>query len=482
MVAINPGLFIDGSWILAEKLPNFPSRNPVNEKVLGLVPETSPQQLEDAVQAAHKALGAWGQLPGVERAQYLLNTAKQFEDHQTEVVELLIAETGSSFSKAMFELDYTVKFLKAASADFRFGNGEVFPSDDGTLSYTTRRPLGVIACISPWNVPLILTVKKVANALIAGNTVVLKPSEDSSLSVMKLVEMFAAADLPPGVLNLTTGHSDVGRALIAHPLTKAVTFTGSTATGKKIAAQAGGLLKRCVLELGGKDALIILEDIDIDFAVNVTAFSGLFHQGQICMSSERILVQSSIVDRFTEKLLKKVQSLKMGDPSDHSVDLGPMMSQRQLDMVKDHVEDAKRLGANVLCGGEHSNGLFYPPTILTGVTRDMKLFKDETFGPLLPIMGFDTIDEAIDIANDSEYGLSGGVLTNDVEKAFYITNRLDTGMVHIGNGPLLDDPTDAAFGGIKSSGMGRENGKYSYEAFTELKWVTVHHKKPGFPF
>ncbi|KAI9290348.1 NAD-dependent aldehyde dehydrogenase [Umbelopsis sp. AD052] len=482
MVAINPGLFINGSWILAETLPNFPSRNPVNEKVLGLVPETSSQQLEDAVQAAHKALGVWGQLPGLERAQYLLKVAKQFEDHQTEVVEVLIAETGSSFSKAMFELDYTVRFLKAASADFRFGNGEVFPSDDGTLSYTTRRPLGVIACISPWNVPLVLTIKKVANALIAGNTVVLKPSEDSSLTVMKLVEMFAAAELPAGVLNLITGHGDVGRALIAHPLTKAVSFTGSTATGKKIAAQAGGLLKRCVLELGGKDALIILEDVDLDFAVNVTAFSGLFHQGQICMSAERILVQSSIIEQFTEKLLKKVQGLKIGDPSDHSVDLGPMMSQNQVDIVKDHVEDAKRLGANVLCGGEHSNGLFYPPTVLTGVTRDMKLFKDETFGPLLPIMGFETIDEAIDIANDSEYGLSGGVLTNDVEKAFYITNRLDTGMVHIGNGPLVDDPIDAMFGGVKGSGMGRENGKASYEAFTELKWVTVHHKKPGFPF
>ena len=172
----------------------------------------------------------------------------------------------------------------------------------------------------------------------------------------------------------------------------------------------------------------------------------------------------------------------MGDPSDHSVDLGPMMSQRQLDIVKDHVEDAKRLGANVVCGGENSNGLFYAPTILTGVTRDMKLFKDETFGPLLPIMSFETIDEAIDIANDSEYGLSGGVLTKDVEKAFYITNRLDTGMVHIGNGPLLDDPTDCAFGGLKNSGMGREGGKHSYETLTELKWITVHHKKPAFPY
>ncbi|CAO3691026.1 unnamed protein product [Umbelopsis ramanniana] len=382
----------------------------------------------------------------------------------------------------MFELDFTVKFLKAASADFRFGNGEVFPSDDGTLSYTTRRPLGVIACISPWNVPMILTIKKIASALIAGNTVVVKPSEESSLIVMKIVEMFAAAELPAGVLNLITGHGDVGQALIAHPLTKAVSFTGSTATGKKIAAQAGGLLKKCVLELGGKDALIILEDVDMDFAVNTTAFSGLFHQGQICMSTERIIVQSSIVDQFTQKLLEKVQGLKMGDPTDHSVDLGPMMSQRQLDIVKDHVEDAKRLGANVVCGGENSNGLFYAPTILTGVTRDMKLFKDETFGPLLPIMSFETIDEAIDIANDSEYGLSGGVLTKDVEKAFYITNRLDTGMVHIGNGSLLDDPTDCAFGGLKNSGMGREGGKHSYETLTELKWITVHHKKPAFPY
>lgn len=203
---------------------------------------------------------------------------------------------------------------------------------------------------------------------------------------------------------------------------------------------------------------------------------------QLNRSAERILVHTSIIDQFIEKLLKKVQGLKIGDPSDHSVDLGPMMSTRQLKIVTDHVEDAKRLGAKVLCGGAHTTGLFYPPTVLTGITQEMKVFKDETFGPLLPIMTFDTIDEAIDIANNSEYGLSGGVLTNDVEKAFYITNRLDTGMVHIGNGSLLDDPTDCAFGGIKNSGMGRENGKYSYETLTELKWVTVHHKKPSFPF
>jgi acyl-CoA reductase-like NAD-dependent aldehyde dehydrogenase len=180
--------------------------------------------------------------------------------------------------------------------------------------------------------------------------------------------------------------------------------------------------------------------------------------------------------------VKKVQSLKIGDPSDHSIQLGPMMSERQLNIVEDHVDDAKRLGAKVLCGGARTTGLFYPPTVMTGITTDMKVFQEETFGPVLPIITFDTIDDAISIANNCQYGLSGGVLTNNMEMAFHITNRLDTGMVHIGNGTVMDDPCGCAFGGVKNSGLGRESGKYSYEALTELKWVTVHHKKPGFPF
>ncbi|GAB5593422.1 hypothetical protein Unana1_08322 [Umbelopsis nana] len=423
----SPGLFINGAWIAAEAQATFNSNNPATDTVVGIVPEASTQQIEDAVQAAHSAFATWGETPGIERAQYLLMTAKKFEESQAEMVDLLIAETGSSYTKAMFELQFAVQYLKSASADFRFGNGEVFSSDDGTLR-------------------------------------------------------FAAANLPNGVLNLVTGHGDVGKALIDHPLVKAVSFTGSTATGKKIAAQAGGLLKRCVLELGGKDALIILDDIDLDFAVNATAFSGLFHQGQICMSAERLLVHSSIANEFAERLVKKVQSLKIGNPSDHSVQLGPMMSERQLNIVEDHVDDAKRLGAKVLCGGACTTGLFYPPTVMTGITTDMKVFQEETFGPVLPIITFDTIDDAISIANNCQYGLSGGVLTNNMEMAFHITNRLDTGMVHIGNGTVMDDPCGCAFGGVKNSGLGRESGKYSYEALTELKWVTVHHKKPGFPF
>lgn len=478
----NEGLYINGSWIPTHQQATFDSENPATGKVVGLVPEATPQQIEDAVQAAHKARISWGKTPGPERARYLQQASKEFEHSKDEIINLLIAETGSTFGKAMFELDFTVRFLNAASADYRFGNGEVFPSEDGTLSYTTRRPLGVVVCISPWNVPLILSIKKIAGALIAGNTVILKPSEESSLIAMKIAQVFAAINLPPGVFNLVTGHGDVGQALIAHPLTKAVSFTGSTATGKKIAAQAGGLLKKCILELGGKDAVIILDDIDIDFAVNATIFSGLFHQGQTCMSAERILVQSSIADKFIERLVKKAKSLKMGDPSDHSVEIGPMMSKRQLQIVEDHVDDAKKNGAQILCGGETTNGIFYPPTVLTGVTRNMKVFRDETFGPLLPVLTFDTVDEAIEMANDSEYGLSGGVLTDNLEKAFYITNQLDTGMVHIGNGSMLDDPIDCAFGGIKNSGMGRESGKHSYETLTELKWITVHHQKPAFPF
>ncbi len=475
-------LFIGGNWIPSETGATSDDYNPTTGQVYARVAEASAADTAKAVEAAHEARIEWAKKPGRERARFLLRAADILEANAVEYANVLVHEGGGWFGKAMHEVMVTVDNLRAVAEDHKLVTGEVLPTDQpDVLSFTMRQPLGVTVAITPWNYPLILAMKKVDHALITGNTVVLKPAEETPVIGLKIGELFAAAGLPAGVLNVVTGPgATVGNALVTHPLTRIISFTGSTPTGRIIASKAGALLKRVVLELGGKDPIIVLADADLDYAVNAVTFSAFLHQGQICMSAERIIVEESIVDEFARKLAEKVKNLPVGDPSNPANIIGPIIHKEQLDIIDTHVQDAIARGARVLCGGVRQDP-YYLPTVLSGVTPDMRIYQEETFGPVAPITAVPDINAAIQAANDSIYGLSCGVLTNDLQKAIYMAERIETGMLHINDGSVGDDP-NAPFGGVKASGGGREGGHASIEAMTEVKWVSIQKGQRQFPF
>jgi len=406
----------------------------------------------------------------------MTKVADLIEARQMDLVAAICAEGGAWFGKGMFETAYAQSIYRAAAAAAYQVEGEILPSDHGKISMAVRQPLGVVSVISPWNFPLLLSSRGLAFAVAIGNAVVLKPSEETPVSGgLLLAEIFAEAGVPAGVLNVVTCSRDnvteVGDELIANRHVKAISFTGSTAVGQKIAAQAGSLLKTACIEAGGKDALIVLEDADMERAVNAATFGSFMHQGQICMAVERIIVQDTVADEFTEKFVANVKKLKVGSPDDKSCVLGPIINQKQLDNISSQVDEAVQQGAKVLTGGTHE-GLFYQPTVLTNVDTGMRVWKDETFGPIAPIVTFKDVDEAISIANDSEYGLSSGIITRDEERGVAIARRLETGMSHINDSSVNDEPM-IPFGGAKNSGLGRHGGKWSINTFSETRWITL---------
>jgi acyl-CoA reductase-like NAD-dependent aldehyde dehydrogenase len=331
---------------------------------------------------------------------------------------------------------------------------------------------------------MILSSRGFAPALAVGNCVVLKPSEETPVAGgLLFAEILEEAGVPPGVFNVVTCSrehvAEVGDELITHPAVHGISFTGSTAVGRKIAGQAGGLLKKCCVELGGKDALIVLDDADLERAVNAASFGSFMHQGQICMSVERIIVAESLADEFTDKLVATARKLNVGDPRQLGNCIGPVINETQLAKIRAQVDEAAAAGAEILCGGKHE-GLFFEPTVLAKVTRDMRIFREETFGPVAPIITAATDDEAVEIANDSDYGLSAGIMTRDEERGLSIAQRLKTGMAHINDSPVNDEP-HVPFGGVGASGLGRHGGKPGIDTFTELRWVTLERGGRHYP-
>jgi aldehyde dehydrogenase (NAD+) len=403
--------------------------------------------------------------------------AKEFQD-------ALIDEGGAWIGKTMFETNYSSGVYRAAAAAAYQVNGEILPSDHGKLSLVMRVPLGVVSVISPWNFPLILSSRGFAPALAVGNCVVLKPSEETPVAGGLLIaEIMEEAGVPKGVFNVITCSrehvGEVGDELISNPAVRGVSFTGSTAVGREVAAKAGRLLKRCCVELGGKDALIVLDDADVEHAVNAATFGSFMHQGQICMAVERVIVQSKIAKEFTDKFVANTKKLKVGNPREMANCIGPVINKAQLGKIRAQVDEAVAQGAEILCGGKN-NGLFFEPTILTNVTRSMKIFREETFGPVAPVLVANSIDEAVEIANDSEYGLSAGIITRDEEKGLEIARRLHTGMAHVNDSSINDEP-HVPFGGIGASGLGRHGGKQGIDTFTEMRWITVERGGRHYP-
>jgi benzaldehyde dehydrogenase (NAD) len=376
----------------------------------------------------------------------------------------------------MFNCQLAAGMLREAAAQAYGLIGEVIPSDvPGLLAMGVRQPVGVVAGLAPWNAPVILGTRAVATPLAYGNTVVLKASEECPRTHAAIATALVDAGLPPGVVNLLVHEREdaaaVVDALIEHPAVRRINFTGSTKVGRIIAEKAGRNLKRVLLELGGKAPMIVLDDADLDAAVAAAGFGAFFHQGQICMSTERIVADRAVAGDFGARLAEKASALVVGDPRDAATQIGPLVNEGAVRRVSELVEDARTKGAELLTGGR-ADGLFYTPTVVAGVTPDMRLYAEESFGPVVTVVAVDGVDEAVRVANDTEYGLSAAVFGRDVPRAFDVARRIESGICHV-NGATVHDEPQMPFGGVKASGWGRFGGRAALDEFTELRWITV---------
>jgi len=485
MIAAQRKMFIDGKWVPASSGETFEDMNPFTGEVYAHVPAGTAKDAQLAVEAAKRAFPDWAESPPGFRRQIFLKAADVMEARSDELVKAMMEEVGGTIGISMFQMHFVPGLFRQAAAAAYDVKGETIPADHaGSFFMSIRQPAGVVACFAPYNVPYILASRSFALPIAYGNTAVLKPSEDAPMTGgLLLAEIFEEAGLPAGVLNVVTSTRDdaagIGDELIAHPAVRRISFTGSTEVGRIIAEKAGRHLKRAVLELGGKDPLIILADADVDYAVDAAVWGAFLHQGQICMSTERIIIDRRIEKEFTAKLKERALAMPMGDPTNPGTAVGPLVNQRAVDKVHGQVEDAIAGGAELVAGGQFDN-LVYHPTVVKGVKPDMPIFTDQTFGPVASITVVDGSEEALAVANDSKYGLSAGVLTNDFTKALDIALRLETGMVHIGDQTVNDEP-QVPFGGVKGSGYGRFGGQAALDEFTELRWINVQLTPRTFP-
>ncbi len=447
--------------------------NPEDDSVYARLASGSAADIDRAVQAAQAAFPAWSSTLAAEREAVLAKTAELIEQHRDEFLDILIDEVGSPVGKAQFEVQYGINCLRSAAGIPRHVRGETIPPDSpGRLSLSLRQPLGVVASIAPFNVPFLKHTKLSSTPLATGNTVVLLASEFASVTALRLAELYREAGLPDGVFNVITGlGADIGDHLTTHPLVRAVMFTGSPRVGKHIAALCGERMRRVVLELGGKNPLIVLRDADLDAAVQAAAFGTFFFQGQACMASSRIFVEQPVYDEFVGRFKTVAESLGMGDLRSPDTWLGPIISERQRARVRAHIEDARAKGATVVTGGEW-RGNRCRPTILTGVGEAMTVCREETFGPVTSVYPVASEQEALARANDTVYGLSAAVFTRDIDKALTLARQIEAGMVHI-NAPTIADEPHVPFGGVGDSGFGREGTDIDIDTLTEWKWITI---------
>jgi acyl-CoA reductase-like NAD-dependent aldehyde dehydrogenase len=482
---IDTRLFIGGEFVDAEGGATFENRDPWTGEVVSEVAAAGRADARKAVEAAAEAFAEWSQTPPAVRQGVFLRAADVLESRQDEVVAMLARETGCTFGFGMFQMHFVPGLFRQAAALAYAPLGEVIPSDTGAFSMGIRRPVGVVGAIAPWNAALILSARAISAPLALGNTVVLKPSEWSpQVGGLLWGEVFAEAGLPAGVLNVVThapGEAPgVADELVESPHVRRLNFTGSTATGRKLAEAAGRQLKRVVLELGGYNPLIVLADADLDYAVDATTFGAFLHQGQICMSARRIIVERPIADEFVSRLADKTSGLKVGDPNEHDTIIGPVINPEALETIKARVDAAVASGARVLAGGS-AEGPCFQATLLADVPRDSEFANVETFGPVAAIEIVDTADEAVERANATPYGLSSGIITTDVERGTALAQAIDAGIVHVNDQPVGDEP-QMPFGGVKDSGFGRFGGTAVIDEFTETRWITVQRGSHPFPF
>jgi benzaldehyde dehydrogenase (NAD) len=450
---------------------------------LASIPQSTPDDVARAAAAAAAAQPAWAETNYQERARVLRRVADLFDAHRAEFGDWTMRETAAVRSKMKHEQNFAYFEALNASTMPSQAYGSLMPSAErGRLSMVRRVPIGVVGAITPWNSPTVLGMRVVAPALALGNAVVLKPDPQTPVTGGAIIAaLFAEAGLPEGLLQIVVGGADVGEALVTDPNVAMVSFTGSTATGRRVAQLAGGLLKKVSLELGGNNPFVVLDDGDLDAAASAGAFSSFQHQGQICMTAGRHLVHRKVADAYLEKLVAKARRLKLGDPYREDVQLGPIVNERQLARVDGIVQRSIAGGARLAEGGTH-DGLYYRPTVLADVTTDLPAFTDEIFGPVAPVTTFETDDEAIALANASDYGLVAAIYTRSISRGLAIANRIRSGMIHVNDGTLNDEAV-IPFGGMGISGNGsRFGGSANFDEFTEWQWVTLRDEPPSFPF
>lgn len=474
------GVLFTGAWEAGASIAEV--TEPATGASLGKMGMTDAAGIGKAAAASRQAHLAWAAATPDDRAAVFLRAMDIGRTHFDEIVGWIIRESGSVRAKAEFEVAITLKALQLAAAMPHQAQGLVMPSEPGRISLARRRPMGVVGVISPFNFPLYLAMRAVAPALAVGNGVVLKPDPRTAVcGGVVIARLFELAGLPAGVLQMLPGAGDAGEALCSDPNVAMIQFTGSTGAGRMVGQTASRHLKKVSLELGGKNSLIILDDADMDLALRNTAWAAYLHQGQICMSAGRILVHSAIAEAFTARLAKKAAGLPIGNPDKAQVVIGPLISQHQVDHVAKVVDDARRAGAQVLAGGTYE-GLFFEATVLAGVTPAMSVFNEEIFGPVAAVTTFNTDDEAVQLANSTEYGLSAAVISRDVGRAMALGDRLRTGLLHINDQTVNDDVTNP-FGGVGASGNGTSiGGPANWEEFTHWQWLTIRGVAPAYPF
>jgi acyl-CoA reductase-like NAD-dependent aldehyde dehydrogenase len=478
-------LLIGGEWTWTDGgAPTFEVRNPFTGDVASVAVSASRDDARRAVEAAAAAFEGWSETPIARRRELLERAAQIMDDRGPEFARTVADETGGTFGWGMFNVMLATGMLREAGVHAAAVHDEEIHSHiSGKRMRAVRQPAGVIVGIAPWNAPVILGTRAVAAPLAYGNTVVMKASENSPRTHGLIIECLEQAGIPAGVVNLITNApadaADVVDELIAHPAVRRINFTGSSHVGRIIAEKAGRHLKRVVLELGGKAPFVVLEDADLDAAAAAANFGAFMHQGQICMSTERIVVDRRVADEFSQKLAERASRLKVGDPRDPSTQIGPLINAGALDRVSELVEDAVEKGAQLLTGGE-ADGLVYQPTVLRGVTPEMRIYSEESFGPSVSIIEVDGAAEAIDVANDTEYGLSASIFSRDVAGAEQLARRIQSGICHINDATVHDEP-QVPFGGVKASGWGRFGGEWAAEEFTELRWITIQDEQREYP-
>jgi aldehyde dehydrogenase (NAD+) len=476
-------LYIDGEWREQGDRDTLSVENPSTREEFTKVPAGTEADVDEAFEAAEAARDAWAERPPHERAAAIEEAIATLESYQDDLVSLVKSETGSAPEKADREFIFSHGVMDEASSHPLRVEGDfkeaMTPGKDCIIR---REPVGTVGVISPWNFPTVLTVRAVAPALALGNAVVLKPAGQSSVTGgLFVAKIFEETSLPDGLLNVVTGRgSVVGDALASHPDAAVVSFTGSTPVGRSVGKAAVENLNFPALELGGNNPYIVTENADMDNAVAGGVYGAFHHQGQSCISINRHIVHEAVYDEYVERVTERARELNVGDPFDEDTHMGPVIDESARDAIVQYIEDTVARGATLETGGDYEE-LFVEPTVLSAVTNDMPAACNENFGPIAPIIRYSTDEEAVEIANDTEYGLSAAVQSQDIDQAWGIADRIESGMVHINDNTAQDDP-QVPFGGMKNSGIGRYNGQYIIEELTEPKWVSIQTTDHEYPF
>jgi succinate-semialdehyde dehydrogenase/glutarate-semialdehyde dehydrogenase len=467
--------YLDGAWTGADSKKIFAVHNPATGAALGSVPDLGAAETRRAIEAAERALPAWRAKTGKERAAVLRKWSELILAHQDDLALLLTTEQGKPLAESKGEIQIGAAYVEWFAEEAKRIYGDTIPTPWGDRRIVVvKQPVGVCAAITPWNFPHSMITRKVAPALAAGCTVVLKPAEQTPYSALALAELAERAGFPKGVLNILTGDAPaIGGELCAHPSVRKVSFTGSTEVGRLLMKQSAPTIKKISLELGGNAPFIVFEDADLDAAVEGAMVSKYRNSGQTCVCANRLFVHDKVYDAFAEKLVKRVKELQVAPGTEAGASQGPLIDKQALAKVEEHVADATAAGAKLLTGGKRHarGGTFYEPTVLANVLPEMKIFREETFGPVAPLIRFKSDAEVVELANRTEYGLAAYFYSRDIGRVWRVAEALDYGMVGVNSGLITTEV--APFGGVKQSGLGREGSKYGCEEFVEVKYICM---------